>query len=272
MSKYICDPRDLERLNNFRLLDDDFMSIVFQDSPEAVEYVIRTIFDDQRIKVLAVATQYEMKNLAGGRSIKLDVKAIDAQGCLFNVEIQRADQGAGKKRARYYSSMLDSTTLHANEPFSALPETYVIFITENDVLGNGLPLYHVERVIQETGDLFDDGEHIIYMNGAYVGEDPVGVLARDFRAKAPEEMKKSVLEERVRYFKRSEEGQTAMCRMMEEMRNEAAAAAAVLAAEKNTVENYYAMRSLNVPEDILRRGLGITDDVLAKYPELAPKQ
>ena len=189
----------------------------------------------------------------------------------IDVEIQRADQGAGKKRARYYSSMLDSTTLHASEPFSALPETYVIFITENDVLGNGLPLYHVERVIQETGVLFDDGEHIIYMNGAYVGEDPVGVLARDFRAKAPEEMKKSVLEERVRYFKRSEEGQTAMCRMMEEMRNEAAAAAAVLAAEKNTVENYYAMRSLNVPEDILRRGLGITDDVLAKYPELAPK-
>jgi hypothetical protein len=29
---------------------------------------------------------------------------------------------------------------------------------------------------------------------------------------------------------------------------------------------------VNVPEDILRRGLGITDDVLAKYPELAPKQ
>ena len=33
---------------------------------------------------------------------------------------------------------------------------YVIFITEHDVLGRGLPLYTIERTVQEDGVVFDD--------------------------------------------------------------------------------------------------------------------
>ena len=42
-----------------------------------------------------------------------------------------------------------------------LPETYVIFIIENDVLRGNLPIYHVERMIKENGKLFDDKSYII---------------------------------------------------------------------------------------------------------------
>lgn len=41
-------------------------------------------------------------------------------------------------------------TLNPSEDFEKLPESYVIFITRNDVLGGGLPIYHVERTIRET--------------------------------------------------------------------------------------------------------------------------
>ena len=37
----------------------------------------------------------------------------------------------------------------------------MIFITENDVLKAGLPIYHVDRIIQETGEPFGDEAHII---------------------------------------------------------------------------------------------------------------
>ncbi len=30
----------------------------------------------------------------------------------------------------------------------------MIFITENDVLKRGLPIYHIDRMIKETGELF----------------------------------------------------------------------------------------------------------------------
>ena len=39
--------------------------------------------------------------------------------------------------------------LGPGEDFSALRENYVIFITENDVLGMTEPIYHVDRVIRE---------------------------------------------------------------------------------------------------------------------------
>ena len=53
-----------------------------------------------------------------------------------------------------------------DDDFKDLPETYVIFITENDVIGDNLPTYTIERQIRNTGQPFNDGEHIVYVNGA----------------------------------------------------------------------------------------------------------
>lgn len=39
-----------------------------------------------------------------------------------------------KKRARYHSSVIDANSLNPGDEFTDLPECYVIFITENDVL------------------------------------------------------------------------------------------------------------------------------------------
>lgn len=256
--------KDLERLRAFRLMDDDFMTAVFQNDNEVTQYVLRILLEDAELRVLSVNTQHMLKNMLGGRSIKMDVQAVDANQHLINIEIQRADRGAVEKRARYHSSMFDASALREKQEFSTLPETYVIFITENDVLGKGLPLYHIERTIQETGELFADGEHILYVNGSYEGKDPVGLLMHDFRSSDPGKMNESVLRNKVRYFKESKEGKQHMCRMMEEMRNEAV--------EKNSVENYYAMLAQDFPEHKVRIGLGITDEILAKYPELKPKQ
>ena len=51
------------------------------------------------------------------------------------------------KRARYNSSLIDANVTEPGEQYEALNESYVIFITENDVLGKGLPIYHIERMV-----------------------------------------------------------------------------------------------------------------------------
>lgn len=43
-------------------------------------------------------TQYTIKNLIG-RSVRLDIHAVDTVGKKYNIEAQRADKGAGAKRA-----------------------------------------------------------------------------------------------------------------------------------------------------------------------------
>lgn len=139
------------------------------------------------LAVLNVHTQVFVENLLN-LSVKLDILATDSEERKFNIEIQRADKGADSKWARYNSSMMDAGLLERGTDFEELPETYVIFITENDVLGRGKPVYQIERCILGTGGLFCDGAHILYVNGAYRGDDPVGKLMRDFTCTDPNEM------------------------------------------------------------------------------------
>ncbi|MDO5381323.1 MAG: hypothetical protein Q4F06_01205 [Eubacteriales bacterium] len=59
--------------------------------------------------------------------------------------------------------MLDANTLVKGEDYDRLPESYVIFITENDVMGANLPVYYADRIVSETGKPLGDGTHIVYM-------------------------------------------------------------------------------------------------------------
>ena len=75
-----------------------------------------------------------MKRLAGARSICLDAYGVDTAGKKYDMEIQREDKGADPHRARYHSSVLDVENLDAGQDFNQLPDTYTIFIIENDFM------------------------------------------------------------------------------------------------------------------------------------------
>ena len=145
---------DLQRIREFRLLDDDFMSKVFENK-QCSELLLQVILNRNDIKVQNVYIQFDIKNLQG-RSVRLDILAVDNSGKIYNIEIQRSNKGAGVKRARYNSSMLDSNITEPGDKYEKLNETYIIFITENDIIKKGLPIYHIDRTIRETGELFGD--------------------------------------------------------------------------------------------------------------------
>ena len=74
-------------LDGFRLLDDKFMTVVFQNSIACVELVLRIILDSPSLSVSKVITQDTLKNLHG-RGLCLDIHAF-AEGREYNIEIQR---------------------------------------------------------------------------------------------------------------------------------------------------------------------------------------
>lgn len=221
---------DLQRIRGFRLLDDDFMSKVFENK-ECSELLLQVILNRTDIKVKNVHIQFDIKNLQG-RSVRLDILAIDDSGKVYNVEIQRSDKGAGVKRARYNSSMLDSNITEPGSRYEKLNETYIIFITENDIMKKELPIYHIDRTIIETGELFGDESHIIYVNSQIKDETSLGKLMHDFSCINPKDMNYKILAERVKYFKEDKEGIDTMCKAMEDMRNETAHEKAVEIAKR----------------------------------------
>ena len=212
---------DLARLRGLRPIDDDFMRCIFKDNIPLAQRTLRIITEKDDLVITSVETQKDMKRLVGARSICLDAYGRDSQGKLYDLEIQRADRGAGVHRARYHSSAMDVENLNAGQSFDELPETYTIFITEHDLKKKGLPFYHVERVYTETDELFGDGEHIIYVNGEYRGDSDIGKLMHDFCCWDPNQMLLSEFRDVTRYYKETEKGVTAMCKVMEDMRNTA---------------------------------------------------
>ncbi len=211
---------DLQRLRTLRLIDDRFMSYCFEDYIEGAELLLKIILDRDDLKVSEVRSQ---KSIMGFQShdVRLDIYASDKCGNKYNVEIQRANEGANPKRARYHSAVIDTDMLKHGEKYRKLCENYVIFITENDVFKMNEPIYHIERIIQEGNVQFDDGEHIIYVNGAMRSNDTaLGRLMNDFYCTDADDMCYKELSDRVRYFKNSKEGVDFMCQAWEEIRKE----------------------------------------------------
>ena len=208
-------PEVYKKVDAFKLFDDTFMSKVFDGRKAETGLLLQIILGDPGIKVVSVHTQVEIKNLQG-RSVRLDIKARDSKGVIFEVEVQRESSGAKPKRARYISSALDANILKAAKDFEKLPELYVIFITEHDVIGEGRPIYHIDRTISESGNLFGDKSHIIYVNGEITDDTELGKLMHDFHCTKAGDMNYKLLADRVRYFKETQKGRNEMCAIVED--------------------------------------------------------
>ncbi|MCR4656488.1 MAG: Rpn family recombination-promoting nuclease/putative transposase [Lachnospiraceae bacterium] len=199
-------------IDDLNLFDDDLMSKVFDRNIEATELLLRIILERDDIKVLRVKGQVDMKSpYPGGRNIRIDIHAIDNKGVEFDVEVQRNEEGSHIRRARFNGSMMDSRMLKKKQEFKELKDAYVIFICQHDKFGENNPIYHVDKVVRETGKPYDDGAYTIYVNGLYNGDDDFGRLAHDFNCTNADDIYYEPLAEGVRHFKETEEGREVMC-------------------------------------------------------------
>ena len=205
-------------IKNFTLMSDIFMRNVFKQR-ECLEYVLQVIMEKQDLKVIEQIIQKDYKNLQG-RSAIMDCVARDSEGKQFDVEIQQDNEGASPKRARYHSGLLDMNTLNPGQDFDELPESYVIFITRDDILGYDFPIYHIDRHIKEVDDSFQDEAHIIYVNSRKQEDTELGRLMHDLHCKNADEMHSPVLAKRVHELKDTQKGVELMCNEMEKIYSE----------------------------------------------------
>ena len=201
-------------IRQFRLMDDEFMRVCFHNNVEGVQLVLRIILDKPDLQVRSVTAQKTLKSLRG-RGVRLDISARDSENREYDIEIQRNSGGARPKRARYHSSLMDAEALTEGDDFEQLPESYVLFITEQDVFKGGRPLYQFERRL-DTGQLLGDGAHIVYVNGAQrEGQTALARLMHDFFCTNPDEMYFAALAKVTRYFKEDDQGVQEMSGIVE---------------------------------------------------------
>ena len=233
---------DLDRLRSFRPMDDTFMRGLFKENLPLAELVLRIITGKPDLILTKCETQADMKRVTGARSICLDAYATDSAGKKYDIEVQRADNGADPHRARYHSSVMDVENLDEKQDYKELPDTYVIFITENDYYKAGEPVYTIQNMNLTLNRPFNDGAHILYVNGEYRDDSEIGRLMHDFNCTSADEMNFELLAERTRYLKENPKGVSEMCKVMEDLRDESYAEGHVEGREEQaqmTAKNLY---------------------------------
>lgn len=250
----------LNSIKEFTLMDDPFMTKVFEDDIERTQLILRIILENDTIKVKKASTQKRLKNLQG-RDLQLDILAEKADGTKFNVEVQNESSGAIPQRARYHMSLLDAKSLPKGEYFDKIPENYVIFITREDVLKGLLPIYHIHRTIDENGHSFADGSHIIYVNAKIHNDTPLGMLMHDFCCKNPNDMHYKKLAEKIRYFKEEKEGLDKMGDVMEKL---------IAKREKEAIKKTEKEARISFAKEMLANNESI--DKIVKYSKLSVKE
>ena len=205
-------------IKNLTIMNDIFMRNVFKKR-ECTEYVLQVIMGKKDLRIIDQVLQKDYKNLQG-RSAILDCVVRDSKGRQMDVEIQQDNEGASPKRARYHSGLMDMNTLNPGQDFDELPESYMIFITQNDVLGYGFPIYHIDRTIKEARACFMDEAHIIYVNSKRQDDTELGRLMHDLHCKNAKDMHSRILADRVYELKETQEGVELMCHEMEQIYSE----------------------------------------------------
>ena len=249
-SAHVMNPECLALIENFRLMDDTFMSKCLENAPECIELILQIILGKKDLKVVKSQTEYPIKSLQG-RGVRFDVFARDSEGKEYDIEIQRADKGAEPKRARYNSALLDANALKSSEDFDKLRDAYVIFITENDVMKRGKDAYSYQRREDDTGECLGDGTHIIYVNGATHSKSDIGKLMHDFLCRNAAEMYFDLLKRQVSQFKNSEEGRRIMCKAVEEFAERRAAESEARGKREGKRENMLATAKRMLKDGIL---------------------
>ncbi|MCD8345874.1 MAG: PD-(D/E)XK nuclease family transposase [Oscillospiraceae bacterium] len=184
----------------------------------------------------------------------MDAFAQDSTGRLINIEIQRRDTVDHARRIRYYGSMIDKSVLDKGAFYDELPDVYIIYISEKDLLNVGAAVYPVKKTLGESGIPYDDGNHVIFANAAVDDGSDKAKLLKYFYTADPYDMSQGPLSERVHFLKCEKGGHDEVCKVAEELYEQGK--------EQGQLETTKAM-AVSMHED------GVTVDLIAKYANVS---
>ncbi len=253
-------------MSNKAKIREDAMSLnpiddaLFQKMAEDISFcqeILQVILGDKGLRVLDNVPQFVAKNLQG-RSCTLDVKCSLGDGRIVNIEVQKADDDDHQRRVRYNGALLTTNATDPGDKFKDVPDVIVVFISRFDVFKSGKALYHVDRIVRETGKLADNGFAEIYVNAEVDDGSDVALLMDIFTEdNAYDDNRFPATSSRKRRFKTTEEGVSEMCEVIE--RNRAEAMAEGMAA-----------KSAEVAVELLKEKLSI--EMIARATKLTVEQ
>ena len=160
---------------------DDFMFCkVMTLYPEICKQITEVITGRKIRAIVQPESQKAITITEGNRGVRFDVYFEDDQENMYDIEMQTYRDVAPLLRSRYYQSLNDLASLEQGQPFTALKESYIIFLGLQDFFDAGLSCYRFEKVCPDLPGI-NDGTHTIFVNASGLlkeqGEDYANLMA-----------------------------------------------------------------------------------------------
>ena len=137
------------------------------------------------------------------------------------ISLNPMDDVDHQRRVRYNGALLTTNLTNPSTKFAEIPDVIVVFISKFDVFKSSRPLYHIDRVIRETGKAVDNGFEEVYVNAEIDDDSDVARLMNVFNTDtAYDDVKFPVTSAYKRRYKTTEEGVREMCEVIERNRAE----------------------------------------------------
>lgn len=196
---------------------DDIMFRKMAEESLFCEEILRVIMSDAELIVLESQAQWGGQNLQG-RSVILDAKCQLSNGKIINIEVQKANDDNHQKRVRYNGAILTTNITDTGSKFENVPDVCVVFISKFDVFHSGFSLYHIDRVVRQTGEVVKNGFEEIYVSACVNDGSEVSELMNIFTNDNAYNMNKYPITSNIKKrYKQTEEGQSIMCEIMEKI-------------------------------------------------------
>ena len=155
----------LEKWNSLTLANNFIFCKVLEENPDVCKELLEMLLDIKIDRIEQPKSEQTFKTDFDSRGIRLDVYVKDGTGRCFDIEIQTSNYMRLEKRARYYQGLMDVDSIQSGQEYSALKDSYVIFLCLGDAFGHRLPVYTFRyRAEEDKNILMNDGTVNIFFN------------------------------------------------------------------------------------------------------------
>ena len=155
----------LEKWNSLTLANNFIFCKVLEENPDVCKELLEMLLDIKIDRIEKPKSEQTFKTDFDSRGIRLDVYVKDGTGRCFDIEIQTSSYMQLAKRARYYQGLMDVDSIQFGQEYSALKDSYVIFLCLGDAFGHRLPVYTFRyRAEEDKNILMNDGTVNIFFN------------------------------------------------------------------------------------------------------------
>ena len=198
---------------------DDLMFKKMAEDKAFCQEILQVLLEDPGLVVVENRPQWAGTNLQG-RSVILDALCRLGSGVETDIEVQKSDDENHQKRVRYNGAVLTANITDPGTEFENVPDVGVLFISKTVFFKRNHAVYHVDRILRETGELVENGFTEVYVNATVKDDSRASRLMTVFTDSDAysEEFPETSAQKSI--YKKTEGGIQAMCDVVKDLAKE----------------------------------------------------